>query len=85
MVETGSAIQGSTPTREIAVLPVSTSDILEILAAGLRDFRAAPLYSLGIASIYTVGGWILILLLLQFDLLANDEENDQGIPAYIYK
>lgn len=70
MVETENAIHGSVPTpaKEIAVLPITTVDILEVLAAGLRDFRAAPLYSLGIASIYTVGGWILILLLVQFDL-----------------
>jgi uncharacterized membrane protein len=50
------------------VRPVTGSDILEILGAGLRDFRAAPLYGLGISAIYTVGGWILILLLLRFHL-----------------
>jgi uncharacterized membrane protein len=70
MVETGSAVHGSAsaPVKKMAVLPITTVDILEILAAGLRDFRAAPLYGLGVASIYTVGGWILILLLVQFDL-----------------
>lgn len=51
-----------------AVLPVSTIDILEILAAGLRDFRAAPIQGLAVGGIYTVGGWVLILLLLYFDL-----------------
>lgn len=50
------------------VLPVTGGDILEILRAGLRDFRAAPLYGLGISAIYAVGGWILILLLLEFHL-----------------
>lgn len=58
----------SSPAKAPAVLTVTTGDILEILAAGLRDFRAAPLYDLAIAGIYTVGGWILILLLLLFDL-----------------
>ncbi len=51
-----------------AVLPVTTDDILEVLAAGIRDFRAAPLFGLIIGGIYTAGGWLLILLLLQFDL-----------------
>jgi uncharacterized membrane protein len=50
------------------VRPVALGDILEILAAGLRDFRAAPLYGLFIGGVYTVGGWVLILLLLYFDL-----------------
>lgn len=56
------------PQAAPVVRPVATGDILEILGAGLRDFRAAPLYGLGIGAVYTVGGWILILLLLRFDL-----------------
>ena len=50
------------------IRPVTMDDILEALAAGLRDFRAAPGYGLAIGSIYTVGGWLLILLLVAFDL-----------------
>lgn len=63
-VQASSATTSNGPT----VLAVRTGDILEILAAGLRDFRAAPLYSLAVGGIYTLGGWMLILLLLQFDL-----------------
>jgi len=55
-------VQASTPNTPPTLLPVTTGDILEILGAGLRDFRAAPLYSLGVAGIYTFGGWFLILL-----------------------
>ncbi len=51
-----------------AVLPVTTVDILEVLAAGLRDFRAAPVHGLCVGAIYTAGGWLLILLLAHFDL-----------------
>ena len=49
------------------VQPIGIADILEVLAAGLRDFRAAPSYSLFFGGIYAVGGWALILLLLYFD------------------
>ena len=70
MNETADAVQASTgvPGKGPVILPVTTGDILEILAAGLRDFRAAAFYDLGVAGIYTVGGWILILLLLRFDM-----------------
>lgn len=70
MDERAKTVQASaeTPARSPVVLPVKTGDILEILAAGLRDFRAAPHFSLAVGGVYTVGGWILILLLLQFDL-----------------
>lgn len=50
------------------VLPVSISDILEILAQGLRDFRAAPLFGLCVGGLYTIVGWLLILLLMRFHL-----------------
>ena len=47
---------------------VGTGIVLEILGAGLRDFRAAPLHGISVGAIYAVGGWILVLLLLLFDL-----------------
>ena len=75
MTETVKTLQSSaaTPNKRpfvspISVLPITKRDILQVLAAGLRDFRAAPLYGLAIASIYTVGGWLLILLLVRFEL-----------------
>jgi uncharacterized membrane protein len=57
------------PAKMPAVLTVTASDLLEMLAAGLRDFRAALPYDLAIAGVYAVGGWILILMLVGFDLL----------------
>lgn len=39
-----------------AVLNVTVRDIVSILAAGLRDFRTAPLYGLAVSAIYTAGG-----------------------------
>ena len=47
---------------------VTTNDVLESLAQGIRDFRTAPGYGLFFAGIYAVGGWVLIILLLIFDL-----------------
>jgi uncharacterized membrane protein len=55
------------PTAPV-VRKVSLNDLLEALGAGLRDFRSAVVYDLGVAAIYTLGGWLLILLLLYFDL-----------------
>jgi len=70
MIKTARADPASTgtPANGPAVRQVATGDILEVLAAGLRDFSAAPLYGLFIGGVYTVGGWVLILLLLYFDL-----------------
>lgn len=74
MIETMKQVQdppaapSSAPTATPAVLKVTPRDIVQILAAGLRDFRAAPLYGIWVSAIYTAGGWCLILLLVQFDL-----------------
>ncbi|MBT5047530.1 MAG: DUF2189 domain-containing protein [Rhodospirillaceae bacterium] len=70
MNQTANTLHGPTGVsgQPPAVLALTISDILEVLGAGLRDFRAAPLYGLVVSGIYTVGGWMLILLLVQFDL-----------------
>ena len=70
MTETAKTGRASAQTPESAptLRPVATADILEVLAAGLRDFRAAPLYGLFIGGVYTVGGWVLVLLLVRFGL-----------------
>ncbi|MBT5415667.1 MAG: DUF2189 domain-containing protein [Rhodospirillaceae bacterium] len=47
---------------------VSPADILDILGAALRDFRAAPAHDLALGGFYAVGGWLLALLLLVLDL-----------------
>ncbi len=51
-----------------ALRKIAIVDILGAIAAGMRDFRNAPLYGFGIGAIYTIGGWVLIMLLLRFDL-----------------
>ncbi|MBT3305043.1 MAG: DUF2189 domain-containing protein [Alphaproteobacteria bacterium] len=47
---------------------VTIDDLLEVLGLGIRDFRTAPAYGLFFSGIYAVGGWMLILLLLVFDM-----------------
>lgn len=55
-------------TEQPTVNKISFNDLLEVLGKGLKDFRTAPLYGLFFSSIYALGGWLLILLLLYFDL-----------------
>ena len=50
------------------VADVSLADVAAIVALGVADLKAAPLISVVIASIYTVGGWVLAALLLVLDL-----------------
>jgi uncharacterized membrane protein len=57
----------------LEVKPVTVGTLGDVLACGVRDFRAAPLPSLLIASVYTFGGWLLALLLVVF-----------GLPYLIY-
>jgi len=63
----GPAPAGAPPKAPV-VRAVAMADILKVLAAGLRDFRAAPLYGLFIGGVYTLGGWLIVLLLIGFDL-----------------
>ncbi len=47
---------------------VTIDDLLQVLAIGFRDFRAAPIYGLFFGGIYVVGGWLLVLILMYFEL-----------------
>lgn len=58
----------NTRSQWATVQTVTMSDLLEVMAEGLRDFRRAPFFGLFFGGIYVAGGWILILLLLYFDL-----------------
>lgn len=56
------------PSQWPDVYDVSIGDLIEVMAAGIRDFRAAPQYGLVIGGTYAVVGWVVIALVLEFDL-----------------
>lgn len=45
------------------ILHVELADLTQALAAGWRDFRAAPLFGLFFAGIYVLGGWLIVFSL----------------------
>lgn len=48
--------------------PISFRDIGEAIEAGVRDFSAAPVVSVALGLVYTVGGWLLAAFFLVFNL-----------------
>ncbi len=60
--ETVAAKPGANPASDIMELDLS--DLRLALAAGWRDFLAAPLYGLVFSSVYVVAGWLITYALL---------------------
>ena len=56
------------PAKSFVVEDLEISDVLEVLAKGLRDFRRAPSYGLVFGGIYGLGGWLLLAFVLLLDL-----------------
>lgn len=48
------------PRRAPVVLTITTKDISEALAAGLRDFQAAPQYGVFFGALYALGGLVIV-------------------------
>lgn len=46
---------------EPVIRTISRHDVVEALAAGLRDFQAAPLYGLFFGGIYALGGIVIVM------------------------
>ncbi len=67
-METASAPTTERKSQWPAAQSLALNDLLEAVAAGLRDFRAALPHSLAFGALYAIGGWVLILLLIVFDL-----------------
>lgn len=47
---------------------ITPGDILNCLEAGIQDFRTAPKYGIFFGLTYAVAGWLIMLLLFQYDL-----------------
>ena len=67
MSETTSQV-AQAPRKPPVVLTISTGDVLECLAQGVRDFRAAPLFGLFFGGFYAAGGWFLSYLFYTFEI-----------------
>jgi uncharacterized membrane protein len=50
------------------VYKISFDDLIEVTAAGINDFRAAPKYGLFFGGMYAVVGWVLLIMLWFFEL-----------------
>lgn len=59
MTETGDLPRASAVPEPRAL---TLADLREVLAAGLRDFRQAPLYGLFFSAVYVLGGFLMIWL-----------------------
>jgi uncharacterized membrane protein len=50
------------------VRQLTLNDLVDVMGAGIRDFRAAPQYGLIFGGLYAVAGWLLIVLLWHLGL-----------------
>ena len=49
------------------VAKVTVGDLIDVIAAGARDFRSAPQYGLFFGGMYAVVGWVLLIMLWFFE------------------
>lgn len=57
-----------TPRPPPVVVSITTTDIIECLGMGARDFRAAPLFGLFFGGFYAAGGWFLTYLFYTLEI-----------------
>lgn len=55
--------------RDPVVRTIRPADVAEAVAAGLRDFQAAPLFGLVFGGLYALGGWVIVRAVASWGLL----------------
>ena len=58
----------SAASTTLAIRPITIQDLVDAIAAGIRDFRRAPQFGLVFAGLFAAGGWLLIALLWRFHM-----------------
>jgi len=48
--------------------PIKLTDLIDAIGSGIRDFRRAPQFGLVFAGLFAAGGWLLIALLIRFNM-----------------
>lgn len=56
------------PTNTTIATRITVADVFAAVTTAIGDFAAAPVLSMAIASVYTLGGWMLALLLIVLGL-----------------
>lgn len=51
-----------------SVRQITVNDLIDVVAAGMRDFRAAPQYGFALGGLYVLAGWLIIWLLMYISL-----------------
>lgn len=64
----GEAVRAMPAADQPVVRQISVGDIWDSIADGLRDFQKAPKFGLFFGTVYMAGGWLLYLLLRQYEL-----------------
>lgn len=54
---------------KFAVGTLTVQDLIDVVGAGIRDFRAAPWFGLAVAAVYVLSGWLILALLFRFQML----------------
>ncbi len=54
--------------KDPVVRKITVDDVVDALASGLRDFRRAPIYGLVFGGTFAIGGILIILTLVAFDM-----------------
>jgi hypothetical protein len=50
------------------VREISIDDLTECIVAGVRDFRAEPLFGFFFGGVYAIGGWLIVAFIFTLEI-----------------